>query len=304
MSKWLIYATVSLFAWALWSLVSPVATRDISPNIVQVLSSIGLVPFAGALLFSSNLKRGTNIRKGCVLAVATGITAGLGNVLLYQALANGGPVSVVFPVTSMAPLVPVLAAPFLFRERLRRIQILGIAIALIAIYLLNTAPAGTAPTAHPVLVSKWMLYTILCLIVFGFTFLTQKGATYFISDELSTVAYTAGFLLLDIPLLVMEPFDSARIPVLGGSVSLLIGILMGVGSLTLFAAYRHGKASVVTPYSQLFPIITVLAGVPLYGERLDLLRSAGVVAALAAGVILSIEKPEAAPVSREAVAAE
>ena len=85
---------------------------------------------------------------------------------------------------------------------------------------------------------------------------------------------------------------------------MLIGILMGVGSLTLFAAYRHGKASVVTPYSQLFPIITVLAGVPLYGERLDLLRSAGVVAALAAGVILSVEKPEAAPVSPRAVAAE
>jgi len=67
---------------------------------------------------------------------------------------------------------------------------------------------------------------------------------------------------------------------------------MGAGNLTLFAAYRHGKASIVTPFSQLYPIITVLVAVPLYREPIDLLRGIGIVAALGAGLILSIEKTE------------
>ncbi len=65
---------------------------------------------------------------------------------------------------------------------------------------------------------------------------------------------------------------------------------MGAGSLTLFAAYRHGKVSIVTPFSQLFPVITVLVAVPVYHETIDLLRRIGIVAALGAGVILSVEK--------------
>jgi drug/metabolite transporter (DMT)-like permease len=147
-----------------------------------------------------------------------------------------------------------------------------------------------------------MLYTILCLLVFGITFLTQKGATYYISDELSIVAYTVGFVLADIPLLWMEHFPVTRVFGLSGAMSLLIGALMGIGSLTLFAAYRYGKASVVTPYSQLFPIITVLAGVPLYGEQIDVVRAIGILAALAAGVILTFERQEKTELAQEQTA--
>ena len=128
--------------------------------------------------------------------------------------------------------------------------------------------------------------------IFGITFITQKGATYFISDELSTVAFTVGFVLLDLVLLPTDRSLSWNIPAKAGWVSVFIGILMGVGSLTLFAAYRYGKASIVTPLSQLYPIITVLVAVPLYHETIDLLRGIGVVAALGAGVILSIEKSD------------
>ena len=74
---------------------------------------------------------------------------------------------------------------------------------------------------------------------------------------------------------------------------------MGAGTLTLFAAYRYGKASIVTPFSQLFPILTVLIAVPLYHERLDLLRFIGIAAALGGGIILSLEK-STPPASLEA----
>jgi drug/metabolite transporter (DMT)-like permease len=287
MPKWLLHSILSLLAWAIWSLVSPLATRTLSGSMVQLLSSIGLVPVAVLLLFSPRLRKGADFRKGALLALATGILAGAGNILLYNALASQGPVSLVFPITSMAPLVLVLAAPFCFKERIGRWQTLGIGLSLTAILLLNTTPAESGPVK---LFSAWMFYSLLCLLAFGVTFITQKAATYFISEELCTVFYSIGFILLDAVLLAADRSLSWNIPAQAGWVSILIGVLMGVGTLTLFAAYRHGKAAVVTAFSQLFPIVTVLVAVPLYHEPLDALRGAGIVAALAAGVILSMEK--------------
>jgi drug/metabolite transporter (DMT)-like permease len=290
--KWLFYSTVSMLIWAVWSLLSPLASQDLSGSMVQMLSSAGLVPFALLLLFSKNLKKYTHLGKGVLLALATGVTAGLGNVMLYNALGSNGPASLVFPIISMAPLIPVLSAPFLFKERIRRLQAFGVVVALVAILLLNTTSSTSLPVASPGLFSGWMLYTLLALVIFGITFLTQKGATYFISDELSTVVFTVGFLLLDVILLFTDRSLTWTIPARAGWVSVFIGLLMGAGALTLFTAYRYGKASIVTPFSQLFPIITVLVAVPVYHEHIDSLRGIGIVAALLAGIILSLEKTE------------
>jgi drug/metabolite transporter (DMT)-like permease len=298
--KWLIYSTVSMLIWAIWSLLSPLASQDLSGSMVQMLSSAGLVPFAVLLLFSKNLKKYNHLGKGVLLALATGVTAGLGNVMLYNALGSNGPASLVFPIISMAPLIPVLAAPFLFREKIHGLQAFGVVVALVAILLLNTTSSRSTSVAAPEFFSKWMLYTVLALVIFGITFLTQKGATYFISEELCTIVFAAGFLLLDVILIFMDRSLTWTIPAKAGWVSVFIGFLMGAGSLTLFIAYRHGKASIVTPFSQLFPIITVLVAVPLYHEHIDLLRGMGIVAALLAGVILSFEKTESMATSEAA----
>ena len=289
-----------MLIWAVWSLLSPLASQDLSGSMVQMLSSAGLVPFALLLLFSKNLKKYTHLGKGVLLALATGVTAGLGNVMLYNALGSNGPASLVFPIISMAPLIPVLSAPFLFKERIRGLQAFGVVVALVAILLLNTTSSMSLPVASPGLFSGWMLYTLLALVIFGITFLTQKGATYFISDELSTVVFTVGFLLLDVILLFTDRSLTWTIPARAGWVSVFIGLLMGAGALTLFTAYRYGKASIVTPFSQLFPIITVLVAVPVYHEHIDSLRGIGIVAALLAGVILSLERTESITASEAA----
>jgi len=298
--KWLIYSTISMLIWAIWSLLSPLASQDLSGSMVQMLSSAGLVPFAVLLLFSKNLKKYNHLGKGVLLALATGVTAGLGNVMLYNALGSNGPASLVFPIISMAPLIPVLTAPFLFREKIRGLQAFGVVVALVAILLLNTTSFPSASVAAPRFFSKWMLYTVLALVIFGITFLTQKGATYFISEELCTIVFAAGFLLLDVILIFTDHSLTWTIPTRAGWVSVFIGFLMGAGSLTLFIAYRYGKASIVTPFSQLFPIITVLVAVPLYHEHIDSLRGIGIVAALLAGVILSLEKTESMATSEAA----
>src|SRR5262245_48574462 len=101
MPKWLFYATISMLIWAAWSLVAPIASDGLSGGMVQVLSSLGLLPVALVLLLTTkDLFRGAHLGKGIALAAATGIGAGLGNVFSYMSLNNGGPVSVVFPITA------------------------------------------------------------------------------------------------------------------------------------------------------------------------------------------------------------
>ncbi len=303
MPKWFLYCTISLLMWAAWSLLSPLASKDLSGPMIQIISSAGLLPVALGMFLSPGVWQGTNRKKGTLLAVATGVLGGGGNVLVYEALSHGGPASYVFPISSMCPLIPVLAAPFLFGERLRRPQVLGIGIALVAIVLLNTTPAESSVGGPAALISSWMMYTLLALFVFGITFLTQKSATYYISDELSTIGFACGFLLLDVYLLLAGKGIVWPVPTRAGLISLLIGVTMGFGSLTLFAAYRRGKASIISPYSQLFPVITVLVAVPVYNEKLDMLRGIGVVAALTSGVLLSMEKAEAETLAAPAAVA-
>ena len=292
MPKWFVYATISMLIWAAWSLLSTVVSRDLSGAMIQILSTAGLVPVAVVLLFSNALRKFTHLWRGLVLAFATGLMAGMGNILLYDALGHNGPASLVFPIIGLAPLVPVLLAPFLFKERISGLQALGIVVAMIAILLLNATPSSPG-AAGSALGSTWMMYTLASLALFGLTFLTQKGATYFISEELSTVTFTCSFVILALVLSFADTSLKWDFPVRAAWLSVLIGVLMGTGVLTLFGAYRNGKAAIVTPYSQLYPVITVLAAVPLFHESIDLLRGIGIVVALAAGVVLSMEKTAA-----------
>ncbi len=288
MPKWLMYCTTAMLMFGIWSLIAPIATRDLSPYMVQILSSVGLVPFAILLLFSKKLRKATNYGRGILFATCCGVASAVGNLMLYRSLAENGPPSLVFPLTAI-PLLPVMVAPFLFNERINKFQGTGIVLALAAIVLLNMVSEPGTSLRETKLIAPWMLFTLLCLLSYGVALTTQKAATYHISDELSTVVYTVSFILVALYLILTEKSLSWSIPALPGVISLVIGVLMGIGTLTLYAAFRHGKATVVSPFVQLYPVITVLAAVFVYREPIDWIKGLGIVFALAAGVMLAIE---------------
>src|SRR5208337_3863082 len=198
MARWLSFSLITIALFGVWGFVSTVITKDVAPLTVQVLSTIGLLPVAVILGFSPNLRKATNFRRGILLAVVTGVLGGSGNVALYKALQLGGEGSVVVPLTGMYPLVTVIAARFLLKEKLNRIQALGVGLALVAIYLFSPRESlGAAPGWRGAF-SVWMMYGLLALVLFGVACITMKFATRYISDELSTIFYTVGYILLAI----------------------------------------------------------------------------------------------------------
>ncbi len=77
--------------------------------------------------------------------------------------------------------------------------------------------------------------------------------------------------------------------------SILGGVLNGLGALTSFAALESGgKASIVISLISLYPLLTVAAAVLFLHERLTPLQALGAVLAIVAAILLSIEAPPAA----------
>jgi drug/metabolite transporter (DMT)-like permease len=284
---WLRYSLLSILIYGAWGAVSSLASENVSALTLQIVSTIGLFPVALVLAFSKNLGRGDHRTRGILLALLTGVIGGTGNLALYETLRIGGNASVVFPLTGMYPLVTIIVARFLLKERLNRVQALGIALALAAVYLFS-AQQGPSHFSWRDLFSSWMLYALITLVLFGMSCITQKLATRCISDELCTIFFTIGFVPLAIVIWVAgsPPWNlSTKDWFLG----IMVGLLMATGTLALFAAFRRGKASVVTPLVALYPLVTVILAVVFLNEHLDATKIAAIIVALIAAMALTKE---------------
>jgi transporter family protein len=284
--QWLRYSLLAILAYGAWGAVSSLASQNVSALTLQIVSTIGLFPVTLVLAFSRNLGSGAHRSRGILLALLTGVLGGTGNLALYETLRVGGNASVVFPLTGMYPLVTIVVARFLLKERLNRIQVLGIALALAAVYLFSAQQGAPGLSGWHDLFSSWMLYALLTLVLFGMSCITQKLATRCISDELCTIFFTIGFVPLAIVIWVAgSPLWNLSIKdwVLG----IAVGLLMATATLALFAAFRRGEASVVTPLVALYPLVTVILAVVFLNEHLDAIKIAAIAIALIAGMALS-----------------
>src|SRR3989454_11910596 len=101
------------------------------------LFTIGLVPVLSLVVHSPRLAGGKSRKHGIFYAFITGILGGAGNILFFKSLTMGGRAAVVVPMTSLSPLVTVILAFLVLRERISASQIIGLAVAVVAIYLLS-----------------------------------------------------------------------------------------------------------------------------------------------------------------------
>jgi len=142
---------------------------------------------------------------------------------------------------------------------------------------------------------SWFWLSVVSLVFFGITGVTQKLSTNHISFELSLVWFCVAMIVVSLFIPFLVPLDwHVSIPIVIWAV--LGGLLNGLGVLTSFAAFADGgKASIVTPIINLFPLVTVGGAWLFLGEKLSSTQLAGIVFAVIAIVFLSHETPVAAP---------
>ena len=132
----------------------------------------------------------------------------------------------------------------------------------------------------------WFWYAIIALVTWGIAGLLQKLATNHVSAESALIWLVAGFLLLS-----PSVFPGAVIlhysPRMMGY-ALLGGALNAFGSWALFAALKSGgKASVVIPFTALYPLVVVIAALFILHESLTPLQGVGILCGLGAVFLLS-----------------
>lgn len=138
---WLFWSLVTIVLWGTWGLVSKIASSGMNAYVNQLLYTAGLAPllvFVAWHVRRHEAHEKSHARRvGVSWAFLTGILGGAGNIFFFQALVKGGKASIVAPVTALFPMVTVLLAVMVLRERMGRTQWIGLALAFVAIYLLS-----------------------------------------------------------------------------------------------------------------------------------------------------------------------
>src|ERR1700682_368997 len=132
---WLWYALLGIFWWGLWGFLSKIGSEKASPMQMQILFTLGMLPVALGMLAQMRGKLDRN-RGGITYGLLSGIAAGLGTLGYYAALRDQN-ASVVTPLTGVFPVLTVVLAFLVLRERLNRVQMGGMLLALASIIILS-----------------------------------------------------------------------------------------------------------------------------------------------------------------------
>jgi transporter family protein len=135
----------------------------------------------------------------------------------------------------------------------------------------------------------WLFFSMIALVLWGITGVTQKLSTNRITSARSFLWFCWAMVALSgAVLLVAHPhWNLGRVVVISAIAG---GALNGLGAWTSFRALESGgKASIVISLISLYPLLTVLLAVVILGERLTAMQMAGAGIAIVAAILLSLE---------------
>lgn len=133
--SWFICALASIFWWGLFGFLAKIGSDQVSLPELYLFFVIGMIPLVLVAIFRHRGRVETD-RKGVSYGILNGVFSGLG-LLAYYAAMEAGKASIVGPVTSLYPLVTVILALVLLKERLNHVQKVGVGLAISSILILS-----------------------------------------------------------------------------------------------------------------------------------------------------------------------
>jgi len=135
-TKWFWYAMASSLCWTGWAFTAKIGSKEIPPATMEFISAFGF-----GLVSVCVMRRKTVIsdksRAGKIYALISGVLLALGGISLYGAYRTGYNASMVTAVTSLYPVVTVLCAVGFLREKLNKMQVVGLLFAVAAMSILS-----------------------------------------------------------------------------------------------------------------------------------------------------------------------
>ena len=287
MRPWFVWTLLAVLCWGIWAVVGKLIGETLSPSMTQAVSTLGLLPVALALGLSPRLQATGNRRRGALFALCAGALTCLGNIAYYGLLSRGARAAVVVPLTALYPLVTILLAVLLLKERLNLIQSAGIVLSLCAIYFLNVHQDKG-------LISAWLGVAFIPIALWGVAGLFQKLSTNDISGELSTLWFIAAFVPVAGWIIWQAP-TPVGVAFRTWTLAIALGFTLALGTLALLVAFaKKGKASIITPLAGLYPVVSIPIAILFLNERIGPREALGILLALISAIALSWESRPAA----------
>jgi len=135
MTHWILNSLLAVVMWGVVGLFQKIGANRISEGSLLVWLTTGLILLMPWLLATTDLRGLTFV--SVLIAWLAGTTNGLGLWFLFLSFKSGAKASVAIPLTALSPLLTVLLAVALLKERLTPLQYLGVALALVSGVLLS-----------------------------------------------------------------------------------------------------------------------------------------------------------------------
>jgi drug/metabolite transporter (DMT)-like permease len=272
-------ALVSSLSWGVADFMGGLAARRVGP--IQVLA----VSYpAGAVLLTLLaffVIPGEVSVELLPYAVAAGLIGALAIGLLYAALTRG-PMGVVSPLTAvMSGAVPV-AAGLLRGETLSALAIVGIACAVLAVFMVSKE-SGHHHERTP-------MFAIILALASGVAIGLYLTAIGLAPQDSGIWAATIGRWVSTVVMLIAVLVVARKVITAGFPWLLVIGsgILDASANGIFQLATQRGLLSIVAVIGSLYPAATVVLARVILKERLNAIQIGGVLIALAAAAMLSL----------------
>lgn len=292
MAPWLLWTITTMVSWGLWGVATKLLGTALSGEQIQALSTLGLIPILLPLALHKNASLKGASHKGLALAFLGGVITCLGNIPFFHAVAKGGDFAKVVSLTAMALLVTVIMALVLLRERINRMQMLGLALSMVALWLFRVEE-------DKALLSKAVLVALLPILLWGASGFLQKLATNYVTAEAAALVYLVAFVPVGLVYGFLEPWPANLAPNAWYLV-ILAGFLLAFGNFAVIQAYgRSGKAAIIAPLVNLYPLVSITAAIqlgdlfPQLEEKIPLRHAIGIACALASAAALAMESTPA-----------
>lgn len=298
---WLLFAGITTISWGLWGALIEIPEKAGFPaTLSYVVWSFTMVPPALVALWLIGWKFDFRL-KPALMGLTVGFLGAGGQLILFQTL-TVAPAYLVYPFISMSPMVTILLSYLILKERTRIIGWIGIIVALIAIPLLSYSP----PENTVVEGFLWILPALLVFLAWGTQAYVIKFANKSMKAEnIFFYMMLTGLMLSPIALLITDFSQPINWGFSGPGAAAMIQILNAVGALFLVYAFRYGKAMVVSPLcNAVAPVITVVLSLIIYSVIPHVITMAGMIFAIVAAFLLSLEEDDPDPVVQEQKAKE
>lgn len=249
-----------------------------SYDIVLTRTALGSLFLVALFLLTKNKFTFFKHKKSLLFLALSGISMGFSWMCLYSAYARIG-VSIATLTYYFGPIIVIMLSPLLFKEKLTPFKLIGFALVLAGVILINANFSGEKINAVGV------TFAILSAVTYSLMVIFNKKATAIEGLENATLQLVISFITVAIFVGIKQGFN---IPFVKGDILpvLVLGLInTGLGCYLYFTSIGSLNASTVSVCGYIEPLCAVLFSVLLLGENMSVIQIIGAVLIIGGAIV-------------------